>query len=113
MTDGCGMGNKSMSKFMNQHEAADEASKDLAKRLVSMEDHLVRQIRPYPEGPVSKANSFRGNKPFASKDCKVFGANGLYFALLSDKIMFVCDETNVLIINQMKHRGFRHGRLSD
>ena len=47
MTDGCNMGIKSLSKYLNQYEAADEDSKDLAKRLIGMEETLVRHIRPY------------------------------------------------------------------
>lgn len=47
MTDGCNMGVKSLNKYLNQYEAADETSKDIAKRLVNLEEQLVRQIRPY------------------------------------------------------------------
>ena len=47
MTDGCNMGVKSLSKYLNQYEAADEASKSLAKRLIGMEERLAQQIRPY------------------------------------------------------------------
>lgn len=47
MTDGCNMGVKSLNKYLNQYEAADEVSKDIAKRLVNLEEQLVRQIRPY------------------------------------------------------------------
>lgn len=47
MTDGCNMGVKSLSKYLNQYRAADEKSKDLAKRLITEEEHLGRQIRAY------------------------------------------------------------------
>ena len=47
MTDGCNMGVKSLSKYLNQYKAADEKSKDLAKRLVAEEEHLSQRIRPY------------------------------------------------------------------
>ena len=47
MTDGCNMGVKSLSKYLNQYKAADEKSKNLAKRLVTEEEHLAQQIRPY------------------------------------------------------------------
>ena len=47
MTDGCNMGVKSLSKYLNQYEAADEESKDVAKRLIGMEEHLAQQIRTY------------------------------------------------------------------
>ncbi len=47
MTDGCNMGVKSLNKYLNQYEAADEVSKDITKRLVNLEEQLVHQIRPY------------------------------------------------------------------
>ena len=47
MTDGCNMGIKSLSKYLNQYEAADESSKNLAKKLISMEETLVGRLRPY------------------------------------------------------------------
>ncbi len=47
MTDGCDMGVKSLSRYLNQYEAADEASKDIAKRLIKLEETLAVDIRPY------------------------------------------------------------------
>ena len=47
MTDGCNMGVKSLSKYLNQYKAADEKSKNLAKRLIGEEEHLTQQIRMY------------------------------------------------------------------
>ena len=47
MTDGCDMGVKSLSKYLNQYKAADEASKDIAKRLIKLESQLASDIRPY------------------------------------------------------------------
>lgn len=47
MTDGCNMGVKSLNKYLNQYEAADEVSKDITKRLIHLEEQLVRKIRPY------------------------------------------------------------------
>lgn len=47
MTDGCNMGVKSLSRYLNQYKAADEQSKDIAKRLVSLEERLAVDIRPY------------------------------------------------------------------
>lgn len=47
MTDGCNMGIKSLRKYLNQYEAADEASKDLAKRLINLEEKLVQDVRAY------------------------------------------------------------------
>lgn len=47
ITDGCGMGVKSLNKYLNQYEAADETSKDIAKRLIRLEDQLALDIRRY------------------------------------------------------------------
>lgn len=47
MTDGCNMGVKSLSRYLNQYKAADEKSKDLAKRLISLEERLAVDIRGY------------------------------------------------------------------
>ncbi|MBE7031076.1 MAG: hypothetical protein E7409_06580 [Ruminococcaceae bacterium] len=45
MTDGCNMGVKSLNKYLNQYEAADEVSKDIAKRLINLEEKLAVDIR--------------------------------------------------------------------
>ena len=45
MTDGCNMGVKSLNKYLNQYEAADEVSKDITKRLINLEEELTHQIR--------------------------------------------------------------------
>lgn len=47
MTDGCNMGVKSLSKYLNQYQAADESSKDIAKRLIRSEDTLATDIRGF------------------------------------------------------------------
>ena len=47
MTDGCNMGVKSLSKYLNKYEAADEKSKDCAKKLIAMEEHLAQSLRPF------------------------------------------------------------------
>ena len=47
MTDGCTMGVKSLSKYLNQYKAADEVSKDIAKRLIHLEAQLAIEIRRY------------------------------------------------------------------
>lgn len=47
MTDGCNMGVKSLSRYLNQYKAADEVSKDIAKRLISLEAQLAEDIRDY------------------------------------------------------------------
>ena len=45
ITDGCNMGVKSLSKYLNQYVAADEKSKDIAKRLINLEEKLAVDIR--------------------------------------------------------------------
>jgi len=47
MTDGCDMGVKSLSRYLNQYKAADETSKDIAKRLIHLEAQLSIDLRPY------------------------------------------------------------------
>ena len=47
MTDGCNMGVKSLSKYLNQYKAADEQSKDITKRLIKLEAQLAADIRCY------------------------------------------------------------------
>jgi len=47
MTDGCNMGVKSLNKYLNQYEAADEVSKDIAKRLINLEEKLTIDLRQY------------------------------------------------------------------
>lgn len=47
MTDGCNMGVKSLNRYLNQYEAADEVSKDITKRLIHLEQTLTSDIRDY------------------------------------------------------------------
>jgi len=47
MTDGCNMGVKSLSRYLNQYAAADETSKDICKRLIKLEEDLSIQMRDY------------------------------------------------------------------
>ncbi len=47
MVDGCDMGVKSLSRYLNEYEAADETSKDIAKRLIAMEEQLGQGMRAY------------------------------------------------------------------
>ena len=47
MTDGCNMGVKSLNKYLNEFEAADENSKDICKRLIHLEESLTHQIRDF------------------------------------------------------------------
>lgn len=47
MTDGCNMGVKSLNKYLNQYQAADEVSKDITKRLINLEERLAIDIRQF------------------------------------------------------------------
>lgn len=47
MTDGCNMGVKSLCKYLNQYKAADEVSKDIAKRLINHEEQLAVDLRQF------------------------------------------------------------------
>ncbi len=47
MTDGCNMGVKSLNKYLNQYQAANEISKDITKRLINLEEKLAIDIRQY------------------------------------------------------------------
>ena len=47
MTDGCNMGVKSLNRYLNKYKAADEVSKDIAKRLINLEEKLAIDIRSY------------------------------------------------------------------
>lgn len=47
MTDGCNMGIKSLNKYLNEYEAADEVSKDICKRLIHLEEKLTAQMRAF------------------------------------------------------------------
>jgi len=47
ITDGCNMGVKSLNKYLNQYEAADEVSKDITKRLINLEERLAIDIREF------------------------------------------------------------------
>ena len=47
LTDGCNMGVKSLSRYLNQYAAADEPSKDITKRLIKLEESLAVDLRDY------------------------------------------------------------------
>ena len=47
MTDGCNMGVKSLNKYLNQYKAADEKSKDIAKKLIDLEHQLTLDLRRF------------------------------------------------------------------
>ena len=47
MIDGCNMGIKSLSRFLNEYAAASERSKDITKKLIALEDSLAGKMREY------------------------------------------------------------------
>ena len=47
MTDGCNMGIKSLTKYLNEYEAADKKSKDLAKKVIGLEESLAQDMKEY------------------------------------------------------------------
>ena len=47
MTDGCNMGIKSIYKYLNQYNSADDMSKSIANRLISAEQELRTDLRSY------------------------------------------------------------------
>ena len=47
ITDGCNMGIKSLNKYLNQYKAADESSKDFAKRLINLQERQLKEMRQY------------------------------------------------------------------
>ena len=46
-TDGCNMGVKSLNKYLNQYTAASQQARDIAKRLIHLEQALARDIRRF------------------------------------------------------------------
>ena len=47
MTDGCNMGVKSLNRYLNQYEAADEKTRGIAKRLINLEEKLAVDVRRF------------------------------------------------------------------
>jgi len=47
MTDGCNMGVKSLSRYLNQYPAADSESRSIAKRLIKEEEELAKSMRGF------------------------------------------------------------------
>lgn len=47
MTDGCNMGVKTLHRYLNQYQGAEEKTKDIAKRLINLEEKLMVDIRAY------------------------------------------------------------------
>ena len=47
MTDGCNMGIKSLSRYLNQYKAADDTSKSIAKHLIALEERMLVEMRRF------------------------------------------------------------------
>lgn len=47
MLDGCAMGTKSLSEYLNKYTRAEEKAKDITKKLISMEDALAKRMREF------------------------------------------------------------------
>jgi len=47
MTDGCNMGIKSLNKYLNEYEAAEEKVKDITKKLIALEKKLSEDMRDF------------------------------------------------------------------
>ena len=47
ITDGCNMGVKSLRRYLNQYEAAEERVKDIAKRLITIEEDAAEAMKEY------------------------------------------------------------------
>lgn len=47
ITDGCNMGVKSLSRYLNQYKSADSISKDITARLINIEDQLATDVRQF------------------------------------------------------------------
>lgn len=47
ITDGCNMGVKSLSRYLNQYAAAEEKVKDLTKKLIKLEEDLAVGMRDF------------------------------------------------------------------
>ena len=62
MTDGCNMGVKSLNKYLNQYEAADEYSKDITKRLINLEENLHRRVAGQEKAVSAVAKAVRRNR---------------------------------------------------
>ena len=47
MTDGCDMGIKSLSRYLNKYKNADDSAKNIAKRLIASEEYLENKMRDF------------------------------------------------------------------
>lgn len=47
ITDGCNMGVKSLNKYLNQYKMANNSSKEICIKLVSIEEQLCKELRKH------------------------------------------------------------------
>jgi len=47
MTDGCDMGIKSLTQYLNEYAAADEKAKDLTGKLIKIEENTREKLKAY------------------------------------------------------------------
>lgn len=47
ITDGCNMGIKSLNKYLNEYEGADDESKKICNKLIAIEEELCRDLKEY------------------------------------------------------------------
>lgn len=47
ITDGCGMGTKTLTRYLNQYPEAEEQAKTLVRKLIKTEEKLAEDMRPY------------------------------------------------------------------
>lgn len=47
MTDGCDMGIKSLTKYLNQYESAEEKVKDITKKIIRVESDFEEDLKKY------------------------------------------------------------------
>lgn len=47
IVDGCNMGIKSLYKYLNDYSNAEEKAKDIAKKLINVEEKLITDLRNY------------------------------------------------------------------
>ncbi len=47
MTDGCNMGVKSLNRYLNKYSAADVSAKNIAEKLIKIEENLTSDIKCY------------------------------------------------------------------
>lgn len=47
LTDGCNMGVKSLTKYLNEYSAAAPEARAVTKELIALEEETVRELQPY------------------------------------------------------------------